>query len=160
MDYLSVINNKIVKRNEITAWVLDWKKNKNSIVFTNGCFDILHYGHIDYLAKARDLGDKLIVGLNSDASVKRLKGETRPINNQIARANVMASLLFVDAVVIFEDDTPEDLIKSVFPDILVKGGDYAYKDVVGADFVSACGGLVEIIPFVEGYSSSDILKNL
>ncbi|MDD4149367.1 MAG: D-glycero-beta-D-manno-heptose 1-phosphate adenylyltransferase [Bacteroidales bacterium] len=160
MDYLSLINAKIVKRNEITAWVLDWKKNKNSIVFTNGCFDILHYGHIDYLAKARDLGDKLIIGLNSDASVKRLKGETRPINNQIARANVLASLLFVDLVVIFEDDTPEDLIKSVIPDILVKGGDYDFNDIVGADFVMARGGLVEIIPFVDGYSSSEILKKL
>ncbi|MDD2385877.1 MAG: D-glycero-beta-D-manno-heptose 1-phosphate adenylyltransferase [Bacteroidales bacterium] len=160
MDYLSLINEKIVKRNEITAWVLDWKKNKNSIVFTNGCFDILHYGHIDYLSKARDLGDKLIVGLNSDASVKRLKGEKRPINNQLARAKVLASLFFVDAVVIFEDDTPEDLIKSVIPDILVKGGDYDFNDIVGADFVMARGGLVEIIPFVEGYSSSDILKKL
>ena len=120
----------------------------------------MHYGHIDYLSKARDLGDKLIVGLNSDASVKRLKGEKRPINNQLARAKVLASLFFVDAVVIFEDDTPEDLIKSVIPDILVKGGDYDFNDIVGADFVMARGGLVEIIPFVEGYSSSDILKKL
>ncbi|MBN2778158.1 MAG: D-glycero-beta-D-manno-heptose 1-phosphate adenylyltransferase [Bacteroidales bacterium] len=160
MDYFSLINEKIIKRNEISSWALDWKKNKQSIVFTNGCFDIVHYGHVDYLVKAKELGDKLVIGLNSDESVKRLKGETRPIINQMARATLLASLVFVDAVVIFEEDTPEDLIKTIIPDILVKGGDYKYHDIVGADFVSVTGGLVEIIPFVEGYSTTDILKKL
>jgi rfaE bifunctional protein nucleotidyltransferase chain/domain len=160
MDYFNLINEKIIKRNEISAWALDWKKNKQSIVFTNGCFDIIHYGHVDYLVKAKELGDKLVIGLNSDKSVKRLKGETRPIMNELARATLLASLVFVDAVVVFEEDTPEDLIKTIVPDILVKGGDYKYQDIVGADFVSVTGGLVEIIPFVEGYSKTDILKKL
>jgi rfaE bifunctional protein nucleotidyltransferase chain/domain len=160
MDYFNLINEKIIKRNEISAWALDWKKNKQSIVFTNGCFDIIHYGHVDYLVKAKELGDKLVIGLNSDKSVKRLKGETRPIMNELARATLLASLVFVDAVVVFEEDTPEDLIKTIVPDILVKGGDYKYQDIVGADFVSVTGGLVEIIPFVEGYSTTDILKKL
>ena len=160
MDYYNLINEKIIKRNEISAWALDWKKNKQSIVFTNGCFDIIHYGHVDYLVKAKELGDKLVIGLNSDMSVKRLKGESRPVMNEMARATLLASLVFVDAVVVFEEDTPEDLIKTIVPDILVKGGDYKYQDIVGADFVSVTGGLVEIIPFVEGYSTTDILKKL
>jgi rfaE bifunctional protein nucleotidyltransferase chain/domain len=160
MDYFNLINEKIIKRNEISAWALDWKKNKQSIVFTNGCFDIIHYGHVDYLVKAKELGDKLVIGLNSDMSVKRLKGESRPVMNEMARATLLASLVFVDAVVVFEEDTPEDLIKTIVPDILVKGGDYKYQDIVGADFVSVTGGLVEIIPFVEGYSTTDILKKL
>lgn len=160
MDYYNLINEKIIKRNEISAWALDWKKNKQSIVFTNGCFDIIHYGHVDYLVKAKELGDKLVIGLNSDNSVKRLKGESRPVMNEMARATLLASLVFVDAVVVFDEDTPEDLIKTIIPDILVKGGDYKYQDIVGADFVSVTGGLVEIIPFVEGYSTTDILKKL
>jgi len=160
MDYEEIIESKILKLNELTAYVLDWKKNKNSIVFTNGCFDILHYGHINYLLKAKSLGDKLIIGLNSDESVKRLKGESRPVNNQHDRAVVLASLFFVDAVVVFDEDTPERIIKMIFPDILVKGGDYTYNDIVGADFVTANGGLVEIIPFVEGYSTTNFIKKL
>lgn len=160
MEFYKLINEKIIKRNEISAWALDWKKNNQSIVFTNGCFDLLHYGHVDYLIKAKELGDILVVGLNSDASVKKLKGDSRPIMNQHARATLLASLTFVDAVVIFEDETPEDLIKTIIPDVLVKGGDYKYEDIVGADFVSVTGGLVEVIPFVEGYSTSDIIKKL
>lgn len=155
-----IIESKILKPNELTAYVLDWKKNKNSIVFTNGCFDILHYGHINYLAKAKDLGDKLIIGLNSDDSVRRIKGENRPLNNQKDRAMLLASLMFVDAVVIFDEDTPERIIKMIFPDVLVKGGDYKFEDIVGADFVTANGGLVEIIPFVEGYSTTNFIKKL
>ncbi len=160
MDYLDIIKGKIVERTAITAWVLDWKKNRNSVVFTNGCFDILHYGHVNYLAKAKELGDKLIIGLNSDDSVTRLKGEGRPLNDVNARSNLLASLLMVDTVVIFGEDTPEELIKSIIPDILVKGGDYSFNDIVGADFVTAHGGLVEIIPFVDGFSSSNLIKKL
>jgi rfaE bifunctional protein nucleotidyltransferase chain/domain len=157
--YLDLIENKILKIQELTATVLDWKKNNNSVVFTNGCFDILHYGHVNYLSRAKDLGSKLIIGLNSDKSVKRLKGSDRPVNKQHDRAIVLASLLFVDAIVIFEEDTPEKIIKMIFPDILVKGGDYSFGNIVGADFVTANGGLVEIIPFVEGYSTTNLLNN-
>jgi len=160
MDTFDLINEKIVKRNAITSYVLDWRKNKNSIVFTNGCFDVLHYGHINYLAQAKDLGHKLIIGLNSDESVTRLKGEGRPVNNVQARATLLAALSIVDAVVVFEEDTPESLIKQIIPDVLVKGGDYKYEDIVGADYVSANGGLVEVIKFVDGYSSTEILKKL
>jgi rfaE bifunctional protein nucleotidyltransferase chain/domain len=160
MDYSEIIESKILKLHELTAYVLDWKKNKNSIVFTNGCFDILHYGHLQYLTQAKSLGHKLIVGLNSDDSVKKLKGESRPINNQKAREFTLASLLVVDAVVVFEEETPEKIIKMIFPDILVKGGDYKFDEIVGADFVTANGGLVEIIPLVQGYSSSNLIKKL
>ncbi len=130
------------------------------VVFTNGCFDVLHRGHLTYLREAAELGDILIVGLNSDASVKRLKGENRPLNNQEDRALALASLLFVDAVVIFDEDTPETLIKRVKPHVLVKGGDYNENTVVGAGFVKAAGGEVKIIPFIEGYSTTNFIEQV
>ena len=130
------------------------------VVFTNGCFDVLHRGHVTYLAAARDLGDCLVVGLNSDASVKRLKGENRPINNENNRALVLAALSFIDYIIIFEEDTPKNLIEQVKPDILVKGGDYKIEDIVGADFVQKNGGQVLTIPFVDGYSSTKIIQAL
>ena len=130
------------------------------VVFTNGCFDVLHRGHVTYLAAARDLGDCLVVGLNSDASVKRLKGENRPINNENDRALVLAALSFIDYIIIFEEDTPKNLIEQVKPDILVKGGDYKIEDIVGADFVQKNGGQVLTIPFVDGYSSTKIIQAL
>ena len=130
------------------------------IVFTNGCFDVLHFGHVYYLQQARQLGDLLVVGLNSDASVKRLKGDSRPINGEKERAFVLAALSFVDYVVLFEEDTPGNLIKAVRPDVLVKGGDYALDQIVGADFVRENGGTVTTIPFVEGFSSSQIIEQL
>lgn len=133
--------------------------DNRKVVFTNGCFDILHLGHVEYLAKARSLGDILIIGLNSDDSVKRLKGEKRPVNPEYARAMLLSALEFVDYVVVFEEDTPELLIKTICPDILVKGGDYSIETIVGADFVLANGGTVEIIPFVDGFSTSRIIDN-
>ena len=143
--------------------VSQWEKVRDgyhSIVFTNGCFDVLHRGHVTYLAQAHDLGDCLVVGLNSDASVKRLKGASRPINNENDRALVLAALSFVDYIIIFEEDTPRNLIEQVKPDVLVKGGDYKIENIVGADFVQKNGGKVLTIPFVEGYSSTKTIQAL
>lgn len=128
------------------------------IVFTNGCFDILHIGHTRYLQTARELGDVLIVGVNSDASVKRLKGASRPVNTESDRAEMLLALFSVDYTCIFEEDTPLELIQIIKPDILVKGGDYAPSAIVGADFVRERGGRVEVIPFVEGKSTTSILE--
>ena len=158
MSTLPTIKSKIVDISEIRELVSKWKSDGNSIVFTNGCFDVLHYGHVTYLAEASDLGDKMIIGLNSDASVRRLKGKTRPINGQHERAVLLAALQFVDAVVIFDEDTPENLINIVGPDFLVKGGDYTIDTIVGANFVMSYGGKVITIPLVENFSSSSIIK--
>ncbi len=137
-----------------------WRSKGYKIVFTNGCFDILHHGHLDLLAKAADQGNMLVVGVNSDASVKRLKGDDRPVNHEQDRAFQLASLLCVDAVYIFEEDTPAELIRMVKPDVLVKGGDYTIDKIVGADFVTAAGGRVEIVPFVQGYSTSSLIDRI
>ena len=158
MSTLTAINSKIVDFSKIKDLVSNWKKEDNSIVFTNGCFDVLHYGHVSYLAEASDLGDKMIIGLNSDSSVRRLKGETRPINGQHERAVLLSALQFVDAVVIFDEDTPENLINTIAPDFLVKGGDYTIDTIVGADFVMSYGGKVITIPIVENFSSTLIIK--
>ena len=128
------------------------------IVFTNGCFDVLHIGHIRLLLEAADAGDVLVLGLNSDASVKRLKGESRPVHNQDLRAEALAALVPVDCIIVFEGDTPEDLIRLVKPDVIVKGGDYTPEQVVGADFVKSYGGEVRIFPLVAGHSSSQIIS--
>lgn len=136
----------------------EFRNDLQNVVFTNGCFDIIHAGHIDYLSKARNLGEVLVVGLNSDKSVRRLKGPQRPINDVDARSKVLASLFFVDYVIVFEEDTPLNLIKSVRPDILVKGGDYTRDTVVGADFVESYGGKVVILPLLKGYSTTSILN--
>lgn len=128
------------------------------IVFTNGCFDVLHIGHVRLLLAAAEAGDILVVGLNSDASVKRLKGNARPIHNQEIRAEILAALVPVDCVIIFEEDTPETLIKAIKPHVLVKGGDYTESDVVGADFVKENGGEVRIFPLVDGHSSTQIIS--
>ncbi len=136
------------------------KAEKKKLVFSNGCFDILHKGHVDYLEKARDLGDYLVLGLNTDASVKRLKGDQRPLQDQDSRARVMASLEFIDAVILFDEDTPGDLISAILPDILVKGNDYTLDNIVGADVVMENGGKVETIPLVEGYSTTSIIEKL
>jgi D-beta-D-heptose 7-phosphate kinase/D-beta-D-heptose 1-phosphate adenosyltransferase len=137
-----------------------WRSKGRKIAFTNGCFDILHHGHLDLLAKAADHGNVLVVGVNSDASVKRLKGEDRPVNHEQDRAFQLASLLCVDAVFIFGEDTPAELIQMVKPDVLVKGGDYTIDTIVGADYVTSNGGSVEIIPFVEGYSTSSLISRI
>lgn len=145
---------KIVDASTLESRLHHWKAVGNRIVFTNGCFDILHRGHVELLAQCRAFGDYVIVGLNSDASVRKLKGDGRPVNDQLARASVLASLTFVDAVIIFEEDTPLELIKIIQPDILVKGGDYKADDIVGADVVRSNGGEVKIVPFVHGFSTT------
>lgn len=149
--------NKILNISDLIEKIKTWKKAGLKVVFTNGCFDILHLGHIDYLEKARHLGDKLVVGLNSDSSVRRLKGIERPINPEYARARVLAALEFVDAVCVFEEDTPKSLIEKIYPDILTKGSDYTLENIVGADFVMSYGGQVKTIDLVEGFSTTQIL---
>lgn len=137
-----------------------WNKSNSKIVFTNGCFDLVHRGHLDYLSKAADLGDILIIGLNTDSSVSKLKGSNRPIIDQESRAMLLASLFFVSAVVLFEEDTPYELIKAIQPDVLVKGADYAVEDIVGHDIVIAKGGKVETIEYLPGFSTSAIEKKI
>lgn len=157
MDNLQLIKNKIVPLSTFHSQLSTFHSQGLRVVFTNGCFDILHRGHVEYLSKAADKGDVLVVGLNTDASVKRLKGEGRPVNNQEARALVLASLGFVDAVVLFDEDTPYELIKAVRPDVLVKGADYKPEEIVGYDIVTSYGGSVETVPLVEGYSTTKLL---
>ena len=127
------------------------------LVFTNGCFDVLHPGHVEFLAQAKDLGDVLVVGLNSDASVRRLKGEGRPLLAEADRAAVLAALRSVDVVTLFDEDTPLELISALLPDVLVKGGDYDLNGIVGRETVEGAGGEVRVLPFVEGYSTTGIL---
>ncbi|MGA0258306.1 MAG: D-glycero-beta-D-manno-heptose 1-phosphate adenylyltransferase [Saprospiraceae bacterium] len=136
------------------------RTNKQSIVFTNGCFDLLHPGHIDYLQKAKTLGDVLIVALNSDDSVRQIKGESRPVNSLNDRIAMLAALECVDFVTSFQEDTPYNLIDAIKPDILVKGGDYTKDEIVGADIVEDNGGEVKILDFLPGYSSSDLIKRI
>jgi rfaE bifunctional protein nucleotidyltransferase chain/domain len=150
--------------------IMDWKtaheaveKAKSEgrqVVFTNGCFDIVHLGHVDYLEKARNLGDFLVVGINSDASISRIKGPQRPVVEEISRTRVMASFGFVDAVVVFDQPTPLELIETLKPDILTKGQDYLVENIVGAKFVIENGGRVETIPLVEGFSTSRIIEKI
>ncbi|MFD0792279.1 D-glycero-beta-D-manno-heptose 1-phosphate adenylyltransferase [Mucilaginibacter litoreus] len=151
---------KIISLPALTTQIANWKKEDKRVVFTNGVFDLLHLGHITYLSKAAELGDKLIIGLNTDASVKRLKGESRPVNDQNNRAALLAALFFVDAVILFEDDTPRDLIAHLLPDILVKGADYTVDQIAGAKEVLANGGEVKTINLVEGYSSTSIINKI
>ena len=152
--------NKIVDLQSAVKIVNDWKNDNQKVVFTNGCFDILHLGHVDYLEKASKLGSKLVVGLNTDQSVSRIKGPQRPITDQISRSRVMASLSFVDLVVFFDDETPLDLIKSIIPSILVKGNDYLAENIIGANIVLANGGEVKTIELVNGYSTTNILSKI
>lgn len=137
-----------------------WKAANQKVVFTNGCFDILHLGHIDYLEKARQLGDKLIIGLNTDVSVKKLKGEARPINNEYARSRLLAALAFTDAIVLFGEPTPLHLIETLLPDILVKGNDYTVENIVGASVVLANGGEVKTVELVTGYSTTGLIEKM
>lgn len=158
MDNLQVIRNKIIEQEKINLLINNWQNNNEKIVFTNGCFDVIHRGHVEYLAQAANLGSKLIIGLNSDSSVKRLKGKNRPINNEQARALTLSAFLFVDAVVLFAEDTPLNIIKQIKPDVLVKGGDYKPENIVGYDIVKNKGGKIITIDFVNGFSSSSIIK--
>ncbi|MCA2959932.1 MAG: D-glycero-beta-D-manno-heptose 1-phosphate adenylyltransferase [Silvanigrellales bacterium] len=149
---------KFLSKTEACAMANGWRQADRTIVFTNGCFDILHAGHVDLLQKARSLGDVLVVGLNTDASVKRLKGVTRPLQNENDRASILSGLESVDAVVLFDEETPLQLIRDLKPDILVKGGDYTVETVVGHEDVLARGGRVELIPLVEGRSTTNIVQ--
>ena len=151
---------KIVSQEEAKKQVANWKDAGDEVVFTNGCFDIVHLGHIDYLQKARNLGGKLVLGLNSDDSVRKLKGEERPINIEVARARMLASMEFIDLVVVFGEDTPLELITSLLPDILVKGKEYDISNIVGADVVMEHGGKVETIEFVDGFSTTNIINKI
>ena len=152
--------NKILNLEQATKKIKKWQAENKKIVFTNGCFDIVHLGHIDYLEKARNLGDKLVLGLNTDASVRRLKGETRPVVDEYPRARMMAAFAFVDAVILFDEATPKELIQTICPDILVKGDDYSIENIVGADFVIAHGGVVKTIPLVKGFSTTKIIEKI
>ena len=160
MQKLDIIKAKILCGEELERKLAYWRFKNYKIVFSNGCFDILHAGHVDYLSKAADEGDVLIIGLNTDASTKRLKGPTRPINDQDARAMIMASLSFVTAVVLFDEDTPYNLIKQVQPDILVKGSDYKPEDIVGYDILKAKGGTVKTLDLLPGYSTTSIEQKI
>jgi rfaE bifunctional protein nucleotidyltransferase chain/domain len=160
MSKLDVIHSKIIDINNIEPFLTYWKLKNRKLVFTNGCFDIIHRGHVEYLAQAADYGNELIVGVNTDNSVRRLKGETRPVQDEIARAMIMASLQFVSAVILFDEDTPYELIKKIQPDVLIKGSDYDIKNIVGYDIVKAKGGEVKTIDFIEGYSTTSIIEKL
>jgi rfaE bifunctional protein nucleotidyltransferase chain/domain len=159
MDYTT--EHKIITRQEAARWVRELQGRGLKVVFTNGCFDLLHPGHVAYLEEARSLGDALLVAVNTDASVRRLgKGDLRPVNPEADRARVLAALAAVDRVVFFGEDTPLELLTELQPDLLVKGGDYQVEEVVGRDLVLARGGQVRILPFRPGYSTSLLLKRL
>ncbi len=161
MKNYDIIKKKILLTKELSAAFSLWHFQQKKIVFTNGCFDLLHLGHINYLSKAKDLGDVLIVGVNTDRSVKMLdKGENRPVTDENARATIVAALHFVDAVVMFDEETPYELIKTVQPDVLVKGSDYRTEDIVGYDIVKKKGGEVVTINFLPGYSTTSILEKI
>ena len=160
MQKLQWITHKVHSKETLLQQCNIWRASGQKIVFTNGCFDILHHGHLTLLANAADFGNKLILALNTDASVRQLKGAERPITCEQDRAFQAASLLCVDAVCLFDEATPESLIHYLKPDVLVKGGDYTLEQIVGADFVMANGGKVEIIPFVEGYSTTSIIGKI
>ena len=151
---------KIRSRKAAAAKVAEWKAKGEKIVFTNGCFDIIHLGHVDYLERARDMGSRLVVGLNTDNSVGRFKGPGRPVQNEDSRARVLASFQFVDLVVPFDEDTPLELISALLPNILVKGSDYLAENIVGADVVKKAGGEVKTVDFVPGYSTSRLVEKI
>jgi D-beta-D-heptose 7-phosphate kinase/D-beta-D-heptose 1-phosphate adenosyltransferase len=160
MKSISSIPDKIFTLNELAHQLKRWRLHNKKIVFTNGVFDILHEGHIASLSEAALYGHILIVGINADASVKRLKGESRPVNNEGSRTLLMASLLMVDAVILFEEDTPLNLINFILPDVLVKGGDYTLAEIVGAKEVMANGGEVKIVPILDGFSTTGIIERM
>lgn len=160
MKETDFILKKILTATQIVKRVAQWRVPAKKIAFTNGVFDVLHQGHIFSLSQAAKEADYLIVGLNSDASVKKLKGESRPVNNQDSRAIILASLIMVDAVVVFQEETPHELITSIMPDVLIKGGDYTIDQVAGAKEVIANGGRVVINPMLEGFSTTSIINQI
>jgi rfaE bifunctional protein nucleotidyltransferase chain/domain len=160
MTPIDHITSKILDNRNLLQTISKWKSQKETIVFTNGCFDILHRGHIDYLAKAKALGNRLIIGVNSDFSVNRLKGNCRPIQDEQSRLLLLAALEFTDGVTLFSEQTPFHLIEQIMPHILVKGADYEVSQIVGADIVIANGGKVITIPYLEGFSSTNIIAKI
>jgi rfaE bifunctional protein nucleotidyltransferase chain/domain len=160
MTKLDSIQHKIVSLTELMRWRYQWQTTGQKTIFTNGCFDVLHRGHTTYLLQAAELGNKLIIGLNTDASVQRLKGPTRPVFDEATRALNLAAQTFVDAVVLFDEETPLHLIETLHPDVLVKGGDYDPLTLVGSAFVRAHGGQVITLPLVEGYSSTSAIERM
>ena len=160
MSHYQKLKNKHLELNQLLHLVETWKKNDEKIVFTNGCFDIIHAGHIDYLSKAADLGTKLIIGVNTDASVSKLKGKHRPIQSEFSRTMILSAMDFVDGVVLFEEETPYELINKIIPHVLVKGSDYKAENIVGYDTVIKNGGKVETLDFLPGFSTSAIEKKI
>jgi D-glycero-beta-D-manno-heptose 1-phosphate adenylyltransferase len=160
MDFLKHIESKTGNENVLMQKLLLWRFHNDKIVFTNGCFDLLHAGHVQYLAQARSLGNRLVLGLNSDASVRQLKGNHRPINDEKTRSFVLAALEIIDFVVIFDEETPIELIQKIQPDVLVKGGDYTIDSIVGAAHVLKNGGEVKVLSFLEGYSTTNIEQKI
>ncbi|RZJ81618.1 MAG: D-glycero-beta-D-manno-heptose 1-phosphate adenylyltransferase [Flavobacterium sp.] len=156
----NTITQKIFSLPDLLTQIEDWKKEGKKIVFTNGCFDLIHPGHLSYLLEAANLGDKLIIGVNTDSSVKKIKGEERPINNEQSRLQLLAAMFFVDAVVLFDEETPADLIEAIKPHVLVKGGDYKIEGIVGAKETIERGGAVKVLNFLPGYSSTNIIEKI
>ncbi len=155
-----MIKNKIVTLTQLRDKIGSLKRSDKKIGFTNGCFDILHPGHIIYLEKAKDICDILIVGINSDSSIKKIKGKNRPIMKEEARLLIVAALESVDYVIKFNQKTPLNLIKSIKPDLLIKGGDWREEDIVGSDYIKSIGGKVKIIPYIKGYSTTSLIKSI
>lgn len=154
------MNPKLISPDKISNAIARWRLKSDTIVFSNGCFDVLHVGHLHTLQEAKRLGDKLVVGINSDASVKRLKGQDRPINGEQNRAELLSALSIVDAVVIFEEDSPIEVIRIIQPDVLVKGGDWPLDKIVGKDIIEARGGKVISVPFKVNDSSTEIINKI
>ena len=159
-EALKKINNKIFDLQRLMKKVEKWRSENKKVVFTNGCFDLIHLGHIEILARSSDFGDKLIIGVNSDLSIKKLKGKNRPIIEESSRIKQLSALEFVDAVVVFDEDTPLKLIETIKPDVITKGGDYTTKNIVGNEVVSQKNGEVIIIPLTQGYSTTSILNKI
>ncbi len=160
MQHPELIKSKVLELPELKRQLSIWHFFQKKIVFTNGCFDLIHPGHIDYLFQAKKLGDKLLIGLNTDESVRQIKGEHRPITDQYSRSLILASLRFVDGVILFNEATPYNLINEIKPDILVKGSDYKADEIVGSDIVKENGGRIVTIDFLEGYSTSSIIEKI
>jgi D-glycero-beta-D-manno-heptose 1-phosphate adenylyltransferase len=159
-NHFEKLQSKVVDKKELKVLLAYWRFKEQKIVFTNGCFDIIHPGHVEYLAKAADFGDVLLIGLNSDRSVKGLKGENRPVLNEKGRSLILSSFQFVTNIIFFEEETPYELIKMVEPDVLVKGGDYKPEDIVGQDIVKKRKGAIKTIKFVDGFSTTNLIKQI
>lgn len=160
MSNLKSIKSKIYTLSDLKIQSDKWKENGDKVVFTNGCFDLVHRGHVEVLANTADLGDRLIIGLNSDSSIQELKGENRPIIDENSRAILLASLQFVDAIVLFSEETPRNLIETIVPNILAKGGDYNVSQIAGYEVVLKNGGEVILVPFIDGFSTSNIVDKI